>query len=99
VIALRDAFLTAWQRYRAALDAVAAAGSPDAAADRRKEADVHAAKVRALYADLISQARRTVATFASYREAEAAASRSSGSPSAATSSLVSPGRWLAIWMA
>jgi hypothetical protein len=36
VIALRDAFLTAWQRYRAALDAVAAAGSPDAAADRRK---------------------------------------------------------------
>jgi hypothetical protein len=57
VIALRDAILTAWQRYRDALDAVAAAGSPDGAADRRKEAEVHAAEVRVLYADLISQVR------------------------------------------
>jgi len=57
VIALRDALLVAWERCRAALAAVTAAGSPDAAADRRKEADAHAAEVRVLYADLISQVR------------------------------------------
>jgi hypothetical protein len=57
VIALCDALLTAWERYRAALGAATAAGSPDAAADRRKQAEVHAAEVRVLYADLISQVR------------------------------------------
>jgi hypothetical protein len=57
VIALRDALLTAWERHRAALGAVTAAGSPDAAADRGTEADAHAAEVRVLYADLISQVR------------------------------------------
>jgi hypothetical protein len=57
VVALRDAFLAAWERYRAALHAVGAAGRPDAAADRRKEADAHAAQVRIIYADLISQVR------------------------------------------
>jgi hypothetical protein len=57
VIALREAFLTAWERYRAALDAVTGAGSPEAAADRRKQAEVHAAEVRVRYADLVSQVR------------------------------------------
>jgi hypothetical protein len=47
-----------WDRYRDALDAVAAAGSPDGAADRRKQAEAHAAEVRVLYADLISQVRK-----------------------------------------
>ena len=57
MVALRDAFLAAWERYRAAVYAVGAAGRPDAAADHRKEADAHAAEVRIIYADLISQVR------------------------------------------
>ena len=57
VVALRDAFLAAWERHRAAVHAVGAAGRPDAAADHRKEADAHAAEVRIIYADLISQVR------------------------------------------
>jgi hypothetical protein len=57
VIALRDAFLAAWERYRAAVHGVGTAGRPDAAADRRKEAEAHAAEVRIIYADLISQVR------------------------------------------
>ncbi len=57
VVALRDAFLAAWERYRAAVHAVGAAGRPEAAADHRKEADAHAAEVRIIYADLISQVR------------------------------------------
>jgi hypothetical protein len=57
VIALRDAFLAAWERYRAAVHAVTAAGRPDAAADRRRQAEAHAAEVRIVYADLISQVR------------------------------------------
>jgi hypothetical protein len=57
VIALRDSLLAAWERYRTAVDAVGAAGSPEAAADCRKEAEGHSAEVRVLYADLISRVR------------------------------------------
>ena len=57
VIALRDAFLAAWERYRAAVDAAGAAGSPEAAAGHRKEAEGYSAEVRVLYADLISRVR------------------------------------------
>ena len=58
VIALRDALLTAWERYRAATAAAAAAapGDPDAEV-RGKEADGHRAEVRERYADLISRVR------------------------------------------
>jgi hypothetical protein len=56
MIALRDALLTAWERYRAATAAAAGAarGDPDAEV-RRKEADGHRAEVRERYADLISR--------------------------------------------
>jgi hypothetical protein len=57
VIALRDALLVAWERFRAAFAAAAAAGSLEDATDHRKEADGHSAEVRVLYADLISQVR------------------------------------------
>ena len=57
VIALRDAFLAAWERYRAAVDAAGVAGSPEDAAGHRKEAEGHSAEVRVLYADLISRVR------------------------------------------
>jgi hypothetical protein len=57
VIALRDALLAAWERYRTAVDAVGAAGSPEDAAGRRTEAEGHSAEVRILYADLISRVR------------------------------------------
>ena len=57
MIALRDSLLAAWERYRTAVDAVGAAGSPEAAADCRKEAEGHSAEVRVLYADLISRVR------------------------------------------
>jgi hypothetical protein len=56
VIALRDALLVAWERFRAAV-AAAAAGSPEDGTDHGKEADGHSAEVRVLYADLISQVR------------------------------------------
>jgi hypothetical protein len=56
VIALRDALLVAWERFRAAA-AAAAAGSPEDGTDHGKEADGHSAEVRVLYADLISQVR------------------------------------------
>ena len=57
VIALRDALLAAWERYRTAVDAVGAAGSPEDAAGHRQEAEGHSAEVRVLYADLISLVR------------------------------------------
>ena len=47
VIGLRDELLATWERYRAAA----------AAADGGEEAEVHRAKVRVLYADLISAVR------------------------------------------
>ena len=56
VIALRDAFLAAWERYRAAVAVPAGAGGPDPEV-RRKEADGHRTEVRELYADLISRVR------------------------------------------
>ena len=57
VLALRDALLTAWERYRAAVAAAAATGTAAEAAVHRKEADGHRAEVRTLYADLISVVR------------------------------------------
>ena len=57
VIALRDSLLAAWDRYRAAMAASAAAGTPQDAAVQRKEAEGHQAEVRTLYADLISMVR------------------------------------------
>jgi hypothetical protein len=57
VLSLRDSLLTAWERYRSATAAAAAAGSAEDAAVPRKEAEGHRAKVRTLYADLISVVR------------------------------------------
>ena len=57
VLSLRDSLLTAWERYRSAMAAAAAAGSAEDAAVHRKEADGHRAEVRTLYADLISMVR------------------------------------------
>ena len=57
VLSLRDSLLTAWERYRSAMAAAAAAGSAEDAAVHRKEADGHRAEVRTLYADLISVVR------------------------------------------
>jgi hypothetical protein len=57
VIALRDSLLTAWERYRTAMAAAAAAGDAEEAAVHRKEADGHRAEVRTRYADLISLVR------------------------------------------
>jgi hypothetical protein len=57
VVALRDSLLTAWERYRSAMAAAAAAGSAEDAVVHRKEADGHRAEVRTLYADLISLVR------------------------------------------
>jgi uncharacterized protein with ATP-grasp and redox domains len=57
VIALRDSLLTAWERYRAAVAAAAAAGNAEDAAVHRKEAEDHRAEIRTLYADLISVVR------------------------------------------
>jgi len=57
VLSLRDSLLTAWERYRSAMAAAAAAGSAEDAAIHRKEADGHRAEVRTLYADLISVVR------------------------------------------
>jgi hypothetical protein len=57
VIALRDSLLTAWERYRTATAAAAAAGNAEDAAVHRKEADGHRAEVRTRYADLISVVR------------------------------------------
>jgi hypothetical protein len=57
VIALRDSLLTAWDRYRTAMAAAAAAGNAEEAAVQRKEADGHRAEVRTRYADLISVVR------------------------------------------
>ena len=57
VLSLRDSLLTAWERYRSAMAAAAAAGSAEDAAIHRKEAEGHRAEVRTLYADLISVVR------------------------------------------
>jgi len=57
VIELRDSLLTAWERYRSATAAAAAAGSAEDAAVSRKEAEGHRAEVRTRYADLISVVR------------------------------------------
>jgi hypothetical protein len=57
VLSLRGSLLTAWERYRSAMAAAAAAGSAEDAAIHRKEADGHRAEVRTLYADLISVVR------------------------------------------
>jgi hypothetical protein len=57
VLSLRDSLLTAWERYRAAMAAAAAAGNAEDAAVHRKEAEGHRAQVRTLYADLISVVR------------------------------------------
>jgi hypothetical protein len=57
VLSLRDSLLTAWERYRSAMAAAAAAGSAEDAAVHRKEAEGHRAEVRTLYADLISVVR------------------------------------------
>jgi hypothetical protein len=57
VLSLRDSLLTAWERYRSATAAAAAAGSAEDAAVSRKEAEGHRAEVRTLYADLISGVR------------------------------------------
>jgi hypothetical protein len=57
VIALRDSLLTAWERYRSAVAAVAAATGAEDAAVHRKQVEVHRAEVRTLYADLISVVR------------------------------------------
>jgi hypothetical protein len=57
VLSLRDSLLTAWERYRAAMAAAAAAGNAEDAAVHRKEAEGHRAEVRTLYADLISVVR------------------------------------------
>jgi hypothetical protein len=59
VIAVRDSLLAAWERYRAAATAAAAAvaGNADDQAVHRKEAEGHRAEVRTLYADLISMVR------------------------------------------
>jgi hypothetical protein len=57
VLSLRDSLLTAWERYRSAMAAAAAARSAEDAAVHRKEADGHRAEVRTLYADLISMVR------------------------------------------
>jgi hypothetical protein len=57
VLSLRDSLLTAWERYRSATAAAAAAGSAEDAAVSRKEAEGHRAEVRTLYADLISVVR------------------------------------------
>ena len=54
VIAMRDSLLTAWERYRTAVAAAAAAGSTEAAAVHRKLAEGHRTEVQTLYADLIS---------------------------------------------
>ena len=57
VLSLRDSLLTAWERYRSAMAAAAAAGSAEDAAVHRKEAESHRAEVRTRYADLISVVR------------------------------------------
>jgi len=57
VLSLRDSLLTAWERYRTAMAAAAAAGNAEEAAVQRKEADGHRAEVRTRYADLISVVR------------------------------------------
>ena len=57
VLSLRDSLLTAWERFRSAMAAAAAAGSAEDAAIHRKEAEGHRAEVRTLYADLISVVR------------------------------------------
>jgi hypothetical protein len=57
VLSLRDSLLTAWERYRSAMAAAAAAGSAEDTAINRKEAEGHRAEVRTLYADLISVVR------------------------------------------
>ena len=57
MIELRDSLLTAWERYRSATAAAAAAGSAEDAAVSRKEAEGHRAEVRTRYADLISVVR------------------------------------------
>jgi len=57
VLSLRDSLLTAWERYRSAMAAAAAAGSAEDAAVHRKEAEGHRAEIRTLYADLISVVR------------------------------------------
>jgi hypothetical protein len=57
VLSLRDSLLTAWDRYRSAMAAAAAAGSAEDAAVHRKEAESHRAEVRTRYADLISMVR------------------------------------------
>jgi hypothetical protein len=57
VLSLRDSLLTAWERYRTAMAAAAAAGNAEEAAVHRKEADGHRAEVRTRYADLISVVR------------------------------------------
>ena len=57
VLSLRDSLLTAWERYRSATAAAAAAGSAEDAAVSRKEAEGHRAEVRTRYADLISVVR------------------------------------------
>jgi hypothetical protein len=57
VLSLRDSLLIAWERYRTAMAAAAAAGNAEDAAVHRKEAEGHRAQVRTLYADLISVVR------------------------------------------
>jgi hypothetical protein len=57
VIAMRDSLLSAWERYRTAVAAAAAAGNAEDAAVQRKQAEGHRAEVRTLYADLISVVR------------------------------------------
>jgi hypothetical protein len=57
VVALRNEFLTAWNRYRAAMEEADAASNQATAATHLQQAETYRAEVRRLYEILIAQVR------------------------------------------